>query len=268
MRLFFVCVLFLLAAIQIARSDIDHGNAGDLAFQQGNFQQAKEHYRIAIEEAASSGPYLQGVDPNISRFLECEARLGELKAQRESLLQKIKAIEVKDGKYSSSLAYPLNLFAQISAAGGNYAEATTSLERALEIYRKGLAKKDPSISYLLNSLAFLYHLTNQKNATDLFHESLKLRQERLKEDPLQDAISLANRAWESTSATQAQNRFALSVKCFEASGLIKHPYLAEVLRSYALLLEKSGDSKKAQELRIRADEILSSLSAPSHAPEL
>jgi tetratricopeptide (TPR) repeat protein len=217
---------------------LEYGKSADVFFSQGKFEKAEEYYWKAIQELASSGPYEQSVDPNISRFTRIIVISNKTDLMQRSFHKDLERLEKEYGPSHPSLCLSLSLLGQLYNASGQYEKATMYFERTLKIH-ESFSKDSPELAYLLNYLAFFYNAGGQYDrAEPMYLRSRTLRIKRVREDPLNDELAQVNYAYLLLKAGRnkdAEAAFQRVIKALKEEFDPKHPNLITVQKQFEKL---------------------------------
>ena len=139
-----------------ARSWRSYMEAGNEAYQQGNYAEAEKQWEAAVNEA-------EGFRRQDARLADALNTLGGLYriqdryAEAQPLLERALAIVEKVLEPEDSfVADVLNNLAGLYQTQGRYAEAEPLFERALAIREKALGPQHHDVATVLSNLALLY----------------------------------------------------------------------------------------------------------------
>ena len=120
--------------------------AGEAAYQQGNYAEAEKQFLAALQEAENFGPE----DPRLATSLNNLANLYEAQGkytEAEPLYQRALTIYEKAlGPEHPNVATSLNNLAVLYEAQGKYTEAEPLYQRSLAIREKALGPEDPNVA--------------------------------------------------------------------------------------------------------------------------
>ena len=181
--------------------------AGQKAYEQGDYPEARKMFSAALEEADKSGPD----DPRVAISLAWLTVLKDIQilgpehpatatslndlatlyygqgryAQVEPLLQRALAIREKTlGPEHPNLATGLNNLALLYDEQGKYAQAVPLYQRALAIWEKALRPEHPQIATVLENYAALLHTLNRDAEADKMEAHAQaLRAKHAEENP-------------------------------------------------------------------------------------
>jgi tetratricopeptide (TPR) repeat protein len=254
---------FLIFA-QVLRADqpvnlwLQYGQAGDKAFRNHDYAKAESLYLAAIERAASFGLQRQSTDPNLSRLMRVYGAMDRYSESEKKFREELYKAEHQYGTDHPGLLLHLNSLALLETAQGQFDQALSLLERSLSISTKAFPGGDsPGLAPLLNVIAFLTYARdkNSEQAELLFRRSMKMREKSLRQDPLDDAMAAANRAFllqHGGRFDESARAFVLAIALVEKEISPNHAILAIILEDYATLLRKMNTPSEANKLEAKA----------------
>jgi tetratricopeptide (TPR) repeat protein len=157
-----LCLIFGLALASAQQTAWENYlEAGQKAYEQGDYPEARKMFSAALEEADKSGPN----DPRVAISLAWLTVLNDILIL---------------GPEHPVTAASLNKLAVLYYAQGRYAQAEPLHRRSLAIREKALGPEHPQVANSLNNLAGLYRTQgNYAQAEPLFQRALAINEKAL-----------------------------------------------------------------------------------------
>lgn len=215
-----------------------HMVAADMATRQGRFQQAEEHFTLAVAEAEKFGG-LRLADSLSALGGACQ-RLDKLTEARLYFTRSRSVFEKTGGKEHSGVGQCLHNLALNSQREGRWAEAESLYLNGLAILEKSWGKdKHPQVSNVLNSLAELYNqLGRPKDAEAFCRRSLAIKEKVLGPNDPETARSwhcLANIFTAQKRHAEAQSLYERALVVMRQALGPKHPMVLSCQHELAII---------------------------------
>lgn len=174
---------FSLASAAQAATWETHMDAGDKAYQQGNYIEAEKQVLAALKKAEAFGPQ----DPRLGIILNALADVYRSQgryAEAKPLYKRALMIQEKTlGADDPLVATTLNNLAVLYDDQGRYAEAELLHKRALAIRQKAYGQTHPDVANSLHNLASLYQEQGKyAEAEVLYKQTLRTSEKALDAD--------------------------------------------------------------------------------------
>ncbi len=242
--------------------------AGNEAYQRGNYAEAVAQFEAALREAEKFG----SVDLRLATSLNSLALLYRAQgryAEAEPLYQRSLGIREKSlGAEHPDVAQSLNNLAELYRVQGRYAEAEPLYQRSLAILEKVLEPGHPHVARSFNNLAVLYRAQGRYAEAELLYKrALAILEKVLGPEHPDVAASLNNLA----ELYRAQGRYEEAEPLYQRALALaekalgpEHPAVAAYLSNLAALYETQGRYGEAEPLYQRALTVTEKALGPEH----
>lgn len=189
--------------------------AGETAFQHGQYGDAERIFAAAVKKADQFGPHDRRAAVSLSRLAQAYAAQSKFVEAEPLYLQALAIYQDVYGENHLDVAVTLNNLGVLHRKHGQYADAKRLLTRALEIKERVLGPENPEIALALTNLATL-HLAQREwaSAVTLLERALVIREKQYGRDHpevakiLQDYAGALRQLGRDSEARAAENRAA------------------------------------------------------------
>lgn len=231
----------------------------DIHFLSNNCEKAIEYYNLSKEiKAKVLGKNHQSYAKTLNNLSNCLQKTNKLREAEQILLETLEIKKQLFGTEDSSYAISLNNLGKIYIELADYEKAEQINLQALEIKRKQLPENHPSIARTLVNLTAIYQkLGDYNKALECIREATNIFISTLGENNAEtiEAKLLLSRLLYKTNNTNEALKILQSIKLEQRNEQSNADY-ASMLFLTGIIYWENGDSKKAEELMLKAMSII------------
>lgn len=236
-----------------------YNKAGQAAYKAGDYAEAAEEFRKAVELAQASENQDLRLATSLNNLAEVYRVQGDLSKAEPLFKEALEVREAKLGDDSEEVALSLNNLAAVYQAQGRYEAALPLFKKSLAVMERVHGKDHPQVGIALNNLAGIYRATgNFEAAEPLFKRSLVIWELAFGVEHQYVAAALTNLA----ELYYTQGRYAEAEPLFQRALAINerilgptHLAVASGLTNLAAVQYARGNFAQAEPLLKRALEI-------------
>ena len=153
---------FSLASVAQLITWESYKQAGQTAYDQGNYAEAERQWSAALKRAEAFGPQDWRLATSLTNLAALYHTQGKYTEAEPFYKRTLAIAEQNLGPEHPDVATMLNLLGMFYHAQGKYAEAEPLYKRALAIEEKVLGQNHPNVVTVLENYAMLLRMTNRQ----------------------------------------------------------------------------------------------------------